>query len=252
MREVILMKRHPSYPMVAAVAAAGFIWAACTDAPTGSAAELAAPQFAKGGKKGKPPQPGDPFPTIVTFRDADGADGDNIRSDDELRSDDLYKGPAYEDGVCGTWANLGNFDDARMHPDGKYRDGKHRKTCGDSRVIIIELDDPVDGQSGLPRIEDGVFSNIDQVLLVTGPTWGVFNAPDPCGQLFFNPDNPNGAGSDLLLVSFDDNGTADDLTDDVWTVRTQDPLEGTRRDKGFCSEAGRLFHMPFEMTIRRQ
>ncbi len=71
------MKRRPTYPMMAAVAALGLIWAACTDAPTESPAELTAPQFKKGGG-GKPPKPGDPFPTIVTFGDAS---SDNIRSD---------------------------------------------------------------------------------------------------------------------------------------------------------------------------
>ena len=106
------------------------------------------------------------------------------------------------------------------------------------------LDEPVDGGSGLPRIEDGVFSNIDHVLTVTGTDerrWGVFNAPEPCGQLFFDPANPNGAGSDSLRVDFDE-------ANDVWTVRTQD----SPNDKARCSEDGRLFHMPFEMTIRRQ
>ena len=237
------MKRRPTYPTIAAVAALGFIWTACSDAPTESPAELAAPQFKKGGKPG-PPTPDDAFPTIVTFRpDLT----DKIRSDDELRSDDLYNGPAYEDGVCGVTADLGNFDDARMNPDANYRKGRHLKTCGDARVLIIELDDPDDdGGSGLSRIVAGVFSNIDQVLTVTGTDpelhWGVFNAPDPCGQLFFDPApsfHPSNA-SNLLLVSYD--GA------DTWTVRTQD----FPNDVGFCSGDGRLFHMPFQMTIRRQ
>ena len=236
------MNRHLTYPIMAAVAALGFIWAACSDAPTESPAELADPQFAKGGKPG-PGTPSDAFPTIVMFRDDD---SDNIRSDGR---------GSYEDGVCGVFADLGNKDDARMHPDAMYRNGKHRKTCGASRVIIIELNDPKDNGSKLGQIVAGVFSNIDKVLTVTGTnvkqSAGVFNtlSAGTCNQLVFNPVPrflPKN-GSDLLLVSFDDRGTAD-VADDVWTVRTQ----GFPNDKGFCSEGGGLFHMPFQMTIERQ
>ena len=252
------MKRRPTFLTMAAVVALGLIWAACTDAPTESLTELAAPQFKKGGKK---PDAGGEFPTIVTFRDARDASGhftDNIRSDDELRSDGLYHGPDYADDVCGVLAGLGNFDDARMDPDMRLPNGTKKlrdleAECGATRVLIIDRDDPADN---LPPIEDpliifGVFSNIDQVLLVMGtdePHWGVFNAPDPCGQLFFDPDIPERGGSNSLLVSFDDNGTRADPADDVWTVKTR-PYPN---DKGFCSEDGRLFHLPFEMTIRRQ
>ncbi len=235
---------HYSHSQMALLTAICMLGIACSDAPTESPAELAAPQFKKGGKPG-PPTPPDAFPTKVTFRDDL---NHNIRSDRELRSDDLYKGPAYEDGVCGVTADLGNFDDARMNPDANYRKGRHLKTCGASRVIIIELNDPDDNGSELGQIVAGVFSNIDKVLTVTGPTWGVFNAPNPCGQLFFDPDVPERGGSNSLLVSFDDNGTPADPADDVWTVKTQPYPD----DKGFCSENGRLFHIPFEMTIERQ
>jgi hypothetical protein len=102
----------------------------------------------KGGDPGPPPPP-DAFPTKVTFRDAlDPSTGeftDNIRSDFALRvGDPLYRGPAYEDGVCGVVADLGNFEDARMDPDMSYRKGRHRKTCGDARALIIERDEPAD------------------------------------------------------------------------------------------------------------
>ena len=239
---------HYSHSQMALLTAICMLGIACTDAPTDSPAELAAPQFAKGGKPG-PGTPDDAFPTIVRFRDAL---TDNIRSDAELRvGDGLYKGPDYEDGVCGVTADLGNFDDARMNPDANYRKGKHRKTCGDARVLIIEGDDPVDGGSKF-SIAFGVFSNIDKVLTVTGTDerrWGVFNAPAPCGQLFFShKDIPKGGGSDSLLVSFDDNGTRAIPADDVWIVKTQPYPD----DVGFCSEGDRLFHMPFQMTIRRQ
>jgi hypothetical protein len=208
----------------------GFLAVACSEVPTDSPAELAAPQFKKGGDKG-PPTPDDAFSTIVTFRDLG---SDNIRSDD--------RGP-YEDGVCGVRADLGNHDDARMHPDAGYSKGKHRKTCGDPRALIIEFDEADGSGPGLPTIEDGVFSNIDQVLAVTGTDEhhrGQFNA-EVCGfRLIFNPDGSDGAGSDWLLVSR--------VGDDTWTVRTQAPPN----DKARCSEDGGLFHMPFQMTIQRK
>jgi hypothetical protein len=64
-------------------------------------------------------------------------------------------------------------------------------------------------------------------------------------MLFFDPENSTSAGSDWLLVSFDE-GLPGDPADDEWTVRTQDPPN----DKAQCTEDGRVFHMPFEMTIR--
>lgn len=188
------------------------------------------------------------FATIVTFRDAS---TDNIRSDAELRAGDpLYSGPEYEDDVCGAWANLGNFDDARMDPDRNYKKGKHQRTCGDARVLIFEWDQPGDGGDPKPTRVDGIFSNIDQVLTVpAGATelrHGQFNL---CSRLIFNPQDasiPNN-GSDSLLVSFDDKGTTD-LLDDAWTVETQP----APNDKGYCEADGRLWHMPFQMTIQRK
>ena len=217
-------------------------------------------------EKGNPGQsdPGEDFPTIVTFRDDP---TDNIRSDDELRDDQLYLnvgGPEYKDDVCGVFANLGNFDDARMDPDRNWPNAKGGKKlreleaeCGERRVLIIDRSVPADALPPDVLLIAGIFSNIDKVLAVTGTDVelsGGFHAfdddDDTCGRLIFRPfpgfSPPN--NSDLLLVSFDDNGTPDDSMDDVWTVRTQD----SPKDKAFCTEDGRLWHMPFGMTIKRQ
>lgn len=188
------------------------------------------------------------FPTIVTFRDAP---SDNIRGDAELRGGDgLWTGPQYESGVCGVGADLGNLNDAKLDPDAGHRGKKMERECGSARVMVFEWDQPVGGGPHKPTRVDGIFSNIHHVLTVLSGTMvlrkGQFNL---CSRLIFNPDDPwiPDNGSDLLLVSFDDKGDAD-LLNDEWSVRTQDYPS----DKGYCEGDGRLWHMPFQMTIRRK
>lgn len=213
---------------------------ACTDAwpPSG---DLLEPGFSH-----TPGHRDGTFPTVTSLRD--GAT-DNIRSDAELRSDAQYAGPTYTDGACGVMSNLGNLNDARMDPDAAYSGKKLERSCGRARVLIFEWDQPADGGLTKPTRVDGIFSNIDHVLTVTGADErrkGQFNV---CSRLIFNPDDrdiPNN-GSDLLLVSFDDKGDADPANDE-WTVRTQ-PYP---TDKGYCEGDGRLWHMPFQLTIRRK
>ena len=43
--------------------------------------------------------------------------------------------------VCGVWANIGNFDDARFDPD---RDWKRKlaRECGTERLIVFAFDPP--------------------------------------------------------------------------------------------------------------
>ncbi len=188
----------------------------------------------------------DVFPTIVTFRDTP---TDNIRSDAELRSDPLYHGPDYEDAVCAVVADLGSFSDARLDPDAGPKK-RFQKDCGEARALIFEWDDPDDGGAPKATRIDGIFSNIDHVLTVapnaTEYRMGQFNL---CGRLIFNPLDPAAPnnGSDLLRVTFNA-GVAADPWDDEWVVETQAYPE----DKGYCQGDGRLWHMPFRMTIRRK
>jgi hypothetical protein len=186
--------------------------------------------------------PGDP--AVITFLDEA---GHKIVSDNELRSDAQYSGPDYEDGVCGVTADLGNFDDARLNPDGDYRNGKDRKTCGDARFLTFIFDAPFDGGPPKDNRSDGIFMNIDHVRTETGTNVEHFGQFNLCTRLIFSPNDKYdpGNGSDLLLVSFDDKGNTDPA-DDEWTVRTKD----FPNDKGYCVGDGRLWHMPFELKIR--
>ncbi|MFQ5680350.1 MAG: hypothetical protein ACE5HP_12935 [Gemmatimonadota bacterium] len=214
------------------------LWVGCDATP--SALETDGPlapgsQFAKGGKKG-PPGGGTTASTIVSFSNRA---GDNIRSDGR---------GSYADGVCGVLADF-NLTDARLDPDASRIKRKQKSTCGDPRALVFEWDQPDDGGPTKATRVDGIFMNVDQVETETGtnvPHIGQFNV---CNRLIFNPDDPfvGPTGSDSLLVSFNDQGNADPA-DDTWTVRTQ-PFPN---DKGFCVGDGRLWHMPFELTIRRK
>lgn len=189
------------------------------------------PQFARGDKGGGKPDRGDDGETVspstvVTFRDG---------ASDNIRSDGLV---SYEDGNCGVLADF-SLTDARLDPDAGFK-GKVAKTCGTSRFLLFEWDQPADGGNSKPTREDGIFMNIDGVETETGTNvrhMGQFNV---CNRLVFNSEFH---GSDDLLVSRVVSGA-----DTSWTVRTQ-PYPN---DKGYCVGDGRLWHMPFELTIRRK
>ncbi len=189
---------------------------------------------------GGPPQA--PDPSIVVFRDAA---SDNIRSDDEVRSDAEYSGPVYDDGVCGVSATVGNGDDGLLFPSSNYK-RKLAKSCGDARVFVFEWDDPADGGATRPMTASGTLMNIGEVVTVAdGATelrLGSFNV-SVCNRLLFYPDDPfaPGNGSDLLQVTYD-------AASDSWTVETQ-PYPN---DKAWCDNDGRLWHMPFRATITRK
>lgn len=242
---------------LALVSILAIAFAACSDnttpvGPEDSVSDLAGvsgdgPQFApkpcvegdprgKCGDDGGGGGGGEPSPsTVVTFADRA---GDNIRSD---------LGGSYTDGTCGVVADF-NLTDARLDPDGQYK-GKDKRKCGDPRALTFEWDQPDDDGATKATRVDGIFMNIDGVESETGVDIlhnGQFNL---CNRLIFNPDDsgePNNR-SDRLLVSFDDGGNADPA-DDTWTVRTQ----ASPNDKGYCVGDGRLWHMPFEMTIQRK
>ena len=223
-----------------------FAWA-CSELPTErdagavDATADAKPPWAGGGGGGGGGGDGDggqtDVSTIVAFSDRA---ADNILSDGS---------GAYVDGDCGVLADF-NLTDARLDPDANFK-GKVKKTCAEGpRTLTFVWDDPDDGGDPKPDRTEGIFMNIDAVETETGtdvPHIGQFNV---CNRLIFNPDDPGipNNGSDLLLVTFDDGGTAGDPSDDLWTVRTQ----AYPNDKGYCEGDGRLWHMTFELTIRRQ
>lgn len=177
-----------------------------------------------GGGGGKPGGDAPSASTVINFRDAA---TDNILSDGNT---------SYEDGNCGVLADF-SLNDARLDPDANFK-GKTAKTCGTPRTLVFVWDTPADGGATKATREDGIFMNIDGVETETGTDvlhMGQFNV---CNRLVFNPDEFS--GSDALLVTSNADGT--------WTVRTQP----APHDKGYCVGDGRLWHMPFELTIRRK
>lgn len=196
--------------------------------------------------------PSDDSAAIVKFRDDP---DDHIRSDAEVRTDSKYTGPEYANGVCGVFADLGAFGDARLDADDGYK-GNMRRSCGEERVFVFDFSAPLTGDPGPvgPDPNSNDFVNVHDVTSVTGSgalRRGLFvNAR--CGRLVFNPDDtevPNN-GSDLLSVSFDDQGDGDPLND-TWTIRTVDTDGDGLVGEAYCQGEGRLFLMPFEATFQR-
>lgn len=227
------MRAPRSLPLVA-IATACLFALACDEGPTEKAAGPLGPEFAKGGKPGSGGGTGS-FPITAEFGDLV---ADNIRSDG---------GGPYVDGVCGVAGSLGNLDDLILSASDLK--GRDKKNCGAARTLIFDWNDPDDDGALKPPRDDRFFMNIDGVATVTGIDElrkGQFNV---CNRLVFDPNDesvgPN--GSDLLLVSFDDQGDGDPANDE-WTVSTQVPPN----DKGFCVGDGRLWHMPFSLTVRRK
>jgi hypothetical protein len=172
------------------------------------------------------------------FRDAA---TDKIRSDDEVRDDAKYSGPAYQDGVCGVASHVGtSTSNASLFPIAGYKP-KLAKTCGAERAFVFEFDDG----STSNTVVAGTLMYVDQVESVpdgaTELRLGQFNT-SACNRLMFDPDNrfTPGNGSNLLTVTYD-------AGSDSWTVGTQ-PYPN---DKAWCDNDGQLWHMPFRATITR-
>ena len=200
--------------MLVGLVAFGF--AGCSDTLVGTEEDASTPNFKP---KKPPPPPDDPeeWPITVTF--ADGA-GDQIRSDAELRPD--LTDYAYADGECGVWANIGNFDDARLDPDRDYK-RKDARTCGDPRVLVFEFDD------GRPDRYFGAFMNVNGLCAmaigeVRDTTYAQFNV---CNTLGF------------------EDVRAERTSESTWTVST----DGASGAAATCSGDGSSHTMPFALTI---
>jgi hypothetical protein len=224
--------RPRQWTPTALIAAIGFLAAACSDAPTDSPAELAGPQFAKGGNK----PPADPS---ITFEFSDDAVY-NIRNDTR---------GIYVDGECGVKATF-NINDARLDPDAKKIRRNDETACGgrQARSVKVTLtpteDSPFHELDG--TTQDGNFFKVDDVELVTAGTEAkavVIHGPFGCALgLRFNYDlDPE---SNFVDVTKNPNGS--------WTVTTQ-PDDN---DVAVCLPDGnpnagppRYYHMPFEVTV---
>jgi len=188
----------------------------CSDSIVGADAELANPVLKKGGG-GQPPA-ADYYPITVTFADRV---GDRIRSDKELRPD--LSDHSYADGECGVWANIGNFDDARLDPDRDYR-GKLARTCGDSRVLVFDFKEPHSDRA------DGIFMNIDGLFAMSvGQSTSTTAQFNLCNTLVF-------AGVEATRTAAGS-----------WLVTADGPDADA-----VCSGDGSLHNMPFELTITLQ
>jgi len=188
----------------------------CSDSLVGTDGESSTADFKR---KKPPPVPEDPgeWPTTVTFADRT---GDQIRSDAELRSD--LADFSYVDGECGVWANIGNFDDARLDSDRSYKK-KLARTCGEARVLVFQFDD------GRPNAEVGAFMNVDGLCSMTvGEVRWTTNAQfNVCNTLVFEDVRAERTGETAWLVTAD--GAAADA---------------------YCSGGEGSWHnMPFEVTI---
>ncbi len=221
----------------ALLAAMGFLAIACSDARTDSSAELAGPQFGKGGNRGPPA--GDPS---ITVEFADRA-GDNVRSDNHA-----IFGRVYDDGVCNVDATF-NLGDARLFLKGKINK-KDRATCGDPRRIQVAFTDRVGGSQ--PGGRDGstveaTFFKVNDVELVTVAgtvlRTAVIGGAGCPHQLLFNP------GQDPLSDSVEVSQNADG----TWTVATQPYANNVavcipNEDKANPPPRS-YYHMPFEITV---
>lgn len=202
---------RPNAVVLAAALAFAFAFAGCSDSVTGADDEAATVLFKKGGNE-PPPPPGDEtdFRSVtVEFTDEF---GDLIHSDGR---------GAYVDGVCGVWANIGNFADARFDPDREYK-RKLAPTCGEARVLVFEFPD----WRGTRRV--GAFMNIDGIDdLAVGDV--------VTGSAQFNVCNT------LVFEAVQTTRTSET----AWTVTTNGPGAGAQ---AVCAD-GSAYSMPFTLTI---
>ena len=190
-----------------------FAFVGCSDSVVGTDDEATTPLFKKGGVK-PPPDGEDP----VDFRAVTVSFANDL--EDKIRSDDRG---AYVDGDCGVWANIGNFDDARLDPDREYKGKKLARTCGDARALVFEFPDWRETKTV------GAFMNIDGLDAipfeeppVTRTTTALFHV---CNTLEF---------PQVL---------AERTTETTWTVTT----DGAS-DDATCAD-GSVYDMPFTLYI---
>jgi len=195
--------------------------------------------------KGPPPE----NPKAIFDYPADDASF-KIRSDhraEYLSADGLRY--VYEAGVCGVGAQFFAFGsgDATMDPDGATITGRDKKACGAARAVTIIFDQPADG-GPLTRdpVATGGFFHIMKNLWfapigVEIEGHAGFNV-GRCNVLRFKPDPDTNEnfypGSDKVLIL-----RLDERTWHVWTKPYPD-------NKAWCDTEQRLYHLPFELTVR--
>ena len=217
------------------VALAVLALAACNER---SPAPLAGPRFARPGAQ-------DPRATFE-YSTTDAAF--KIRSDHRALS---FDGSAsiYDDGVCGVNAKIfaTGSGDAVMDPDEGYVAGRDQGRCGPARTVTIIFDQPADGGPlrANPVATGGFFHNFNELwhmpIGLEQETQGGFNGAG-CNVLRFRPDpgrtgNAYPGSDKLLAIRLDAN---------TWRVRTK-PFPD---NKAWCDTEARLYHLPFELTVR--
>jgi len=221
--------------MFVAALALAFTFTGCSDSVVGTEDGPSTPLLAKGGNGGggnggggggKPggDDPTDFRPVTVEFTDGDGY---GIQSDAALRTDDDYSGPEYADGDCGVWANIGNLNDARMDPDQNFKK-KDERNCGSARLLMFEFGNDQDGIER-PHRDFGAFMNIDGLDAMaegTVITTAQFNI---CNTLVFSHVSATRTATE-------------------WTITTSG---SGANDEAVCAD-GKIYHMPFSLTITEQ
>lgn len=161
--------------------------------------------------------------------------------------DRITSGWEYVNDVCGIDLTF-SLNDLRLEVDGLKGGERRDPDCQGDRSIQVEFPSGEVRQAG--------FLNVDGVEFVQGTNElrkAQFNGAG-CNILDFDPEStfhPDN-GSDKVLVSFDDNGTADEA-DDFWIVKTQEDPDGdgVNNDLAFCEDDGQLYPMPFELRLDR-
>ncbi|MFC1661869.1 hypothetical protein ACFL3S_10545 [Gemmatimonadota bacterium] len=208
------------------------LWAtACNEVPTDPTAEPGAPQFAKGGSKGRPSA--DPE---ITFLFAD--DGNGIRSDGRS---------IYEEDGCSVARARFNLEDAILQIGTIKK--KDQAACGDRRYIHVEFPG-VSAYEGAPDTKkDWVgpmyFVNIDHVENVLIADGSVARKASvgfmtcPLGLKFDSQQStPEFAVNDVEVTQTGGN---------TWNVRTRPYPDNV----AVCvsNEEPEYYHMSFDLTV---
>jgi len=222
-----------SHVLTAALAALAL--ASCSEAPR---APVAGPSFAR---------PGASDPRATFEYPTDDA-GFKIRSDHRALSSD-GSASIYDDGACGVYAKIfaSGSGDAVMDPDANYVAGRDQGRCGPARGVTVTFDQPADGGPlrANPVATGGYFHVFNELWqMPTGvevETQGGLNGAG-CNVLRFRPDPGRTGnaypGSDKVLALRLDANT--------WRVRTKPYPD----NKAWCDTEQRLYHLPFELTVR--
>lgn len=220
---------------VAMAGLAALVLAACGER---SPAPVAGPSFARPGAS-------DPR-AIFEYPTVDGAF--KIQSDHRALSPD-GDASIYDDGACGVYAKIfaGGSGDAVMDPDADYVAGRDQGRCGAARSVTVIFDQPADGAPlrANPVATGGyfhVFNELWQMPIgAEVETQGGLNGAG-CNVLRFRPD----AGRTGNAYPGSDKVLALRLDANTWRVRSKPYPD----NKAWCDAEQRLYHLPFELTVR--